>query len=1078
MDLELVGTDRPFRAAAGVNHPLQLNTPQAQKQQAVNSQPTQAAIGQAGQRMAQPLQTASETVQLRTQQELAAIQAKEQSDLRANMAQAQKAAANGDAISALAQTASQYLLQRKQMSESKKLEAQRIAQEQAKALQDQRNEQTKQQALLLIQEAEKDGYKNDPAGTTAYKTKVQELLTKSGADEETRTAVLKMYVDSATAYDKQVNERLYADAKLARDKVTESAKAQLKFEMTAAMTELRENKFVNSDRVNALFNEQITKINERTDIGVAAKDELRAAAYNMFAQSLEGNVGARAKLDELQSNYNNYREAEYKIQEQVAAGTMPQSQANAQLANLRAFYGVSAADAFDPHAGLKQQREFQQLSQVPDKEVDRIREKVNQVVDTKFRMPEGDMGAAAYGLLKMNGGAGLADLRNKPASERTPLEQKLLNRAELLEKALNNQNVLLRKEQEYKQAIAKFQQSSIKDLLRQTSQGQVDNSFVQARIASAPDQATRDAILKAVGGQQLAPEDEAALESSRQEILSAMTQEAELNQQALLDARDTLADFGITGNPEKDGERLRNGMESFNKTLKLQTDERNRLTEQAIGAYNNQLTPGVVNPNAGGGVGQSRFPKDVTVNRVRSDLKRTTSFAKDSAGNLSPFPANVNATITSGHGARKAPVPGASTFHQGIDYGVPEGTPLHSMVDGVVVAVKDQGNAGYGSYITIKGADGMYYRYSHLKRGSHDVKVGDAIPAGAKFAESGASGIGTGAHLHLDIRTNDKYNREASVDPVKYMASANVRFTTSSPARNNKGQDGGAVLLDGANQLTTTMPKGAVPLANGGFIFNGQVFEGSGTPTTATFNGAKRMNNSWSQPLKPGEKVVNDVNKNHGYKRLEQDQDLKRALNETANSLGVKAEWLADIIAYESAGSFSSSIRGAEVPGQGRATGLIQFMPATLKSLGSSFEEASRMTPAQQMRTLVKRYFELGKKEVGGFKDVSEMYLYVFGGGSAVRRYRKNPSGFDTNDGYNNFRTIITKLGGSVGRQYAVGGNDRKSRIASATHTSYKDGCAVCENFRQANSPILPHEPQPLVGSVEQSSLLPQVPKQ
>lgn len=38
---------------------------------------------------------------------------------------------------------------------------------------------------------------------------------------------------------------------------------------------------------------------------------------------------------------------------------------------------------------------------------------------------------------------------------------------------------------------------------------------------------------------------------------------------------------------------------------------------------------------------------------------------------------NPSFPITSGFGARKAPVAGASTFHKGIDFGVPGGTPLY-----------------------------------------------------------------------------------------------------------------------------------------------------------------------------------------------------------------------------------------------------------------------------------------------------------------------------------------------------------------------------------------------------------------
>ena len=48
--------------------------------------------------------------------------------------------------------------------------------------------------------------------------------------------------------------------------------------------------------------------------------------------------------------------------------------------------------------------------------------------------------------------------------------------------------------------------------------------------------------------------------------------------------------------------------------------------------------------------------------------------------------------MTSGYGPRKAPVPGASTNHKGLDYATPEGTPVEVVGGRFLTTFKDPGD--------------------------------------------------------------------------------------------------------------------------------------------------------------------------------------------------------------------------------------------------------------------------------------------------------------------------------------------------------------------------------------------------
>ncbi|MEM6541798.1 MAG: hypothetical protein AAF634_11600 [Bacteroidota bacterium] len=76
------------------------------------------------------------------------------------------------------------------------------------------------------------------------------------------------------------------------------------------------------------------------------------------------------------------------------------------------------------------------------------------------------------------------------------------------------------------------------------------------------------------------------------------------------------------------------------------------------------------------------------------------------------------------------------------------------------------------------------------------------------------------------------------------------------------------------------------------------------------------------------------------------------------------------VINFETAGSFSTSIQNPF----SKATGLIQFMPDTARSLGTSIEALAQMDFSTQL-DYVERYYRPYRSRINGFVD---LYLATF----------------------------------------------------------------------------------------------------
>ena len=108
--------------------------------------------------------------------------------------------------------------------------------------------------------------------------------------------------------------------------------------------------------------------------------------------------------------------------------------------------------------------------------------------------------------------------------------------------------------------------------------------------------------------------------------------------------------------------------------------------------------------------------------------------------------------------------------HNGVDYGIPNGTPINSAAAGTISQVSFE-NGGYGNYVKIAhkaGTKNYYTYYAHLA--SAAVAAGQKVKAGQVIGYSNNTGASTGPHLHFGLKIdgeNPAY--KGYVDPMPYF---------------------------------------------------------------------------------------------------------------------------------------------------------------------------------------------------------------------------------------------------------------------------------------------------------------------
>ena len=181
-------------------------------------------------------------------------------------------------------------------------------------------------------------------------------------------------------------------------------------------------------------------------------------------------------------------------------------------------------------------------------------------------------------------------------------------------------------------------------------------------------------------------------------------------------------------------------------------------------------TPGEENSSTG-------TPQDTTstlqVNLTQAFSKKEQGAhlcTTDQAGNQIWFSVWLTApleqgVLTSPFGTRADPFTGEQSFHNGLDIGADENTPIYSALPGTVSRVVSE-DPYYGNYVEVDHGNGIVTRYAHCN--SLLVEKGQQVERGDEIATVGSTGKSTGNHLHFTVFLHDVPCDPAPLLPVSY----------------------------------------------------------------------------------------------------------------------------------------------------------------------------------------------------------------------------------------------------------------------------------------------------------------------
>jgi len=166
--------------------------------------------------------------------------------------------------------------------------------------------------------------------------------------------------------------------------------------------------------------------------------------------------------------------------------------------------------------------------------------------------------------------------------------------------------------------------------------------------------------------------------------------------------------------------------------------------------------------------------KDRTrIARERSELK--SIYASSHIARLwhSSFQRPATGKVTSPFGSKRLLNGKVRSYHSGLDFRAPTGTPIYAANDGIVKMAK---NLFYsGNHVIVDHGMALFTGYSHLNE--FRVKPGQTVYKGQEIGLAGATGRASGPYLHWSARING-----VKVDPLQLMELINSLFDASNTA--------------------------------------------------------------------------------------------------------------------------------------------------------------------------------------------------------------------------------------------------------------------------------------------------------
>ncbi len=185
--------------------------------------------------------------------------------------------------------------------------------------------------------------------------------------------------------------------------------------------------------------------------------------------------------------------------------------------------------------------------------------------------------------------------------------------------------------------------------------------------------------------------------------------------------------------------------ESSYQSLIIQKKAQQKAFENELNSLESQLTS----------VGQASIP---TVGKGILAWPFSPTFAKSCLGKASALGNNFCITQYFGNTAFAASGAYNGSGHNGIDIGMPIGTPVQAALAGTVLGTGNTDLAhsssgamcySFGKWVAVKHANGLATVYAHLSQIS--VSTGQSVDTGQLLGYSGMTGYATGPHLHFGV---------------------------------------------------------------------------------------------------------------------------------------------------------------------------------------------------------------------------------------------------------------------------------------------------------------------------------------